>query len=36
MRLKRSNDPKGKRSWVGRKYFNEFDTCFWKLPGKYE
>ena len=36
MRLKRAGDSRGKRSRAGRKYYDEFDTEFWKLPGKYE
>ncbi len=36
MALFRIEDSGGKRSRAGRKYFDEFDTRFWKLPGKYE
>jgi hypothetical protein len=34
MRLYQADDPRGKRSRAGRKYYDEFDTQFWKLPGK--
>ena len=36
MRLLRADDPRGKRSQTGRKYFNEFNMLFWELPGKYK
>ena len=35
LRLKRMGDDREKKSQVGRKYFDELDTYFWKLPGKY-
>ena len=35
LRLKRMGDDREKKSQVGRKYFDELDTRFWKLPGKY-
>jgi hypothetical protein len=28
-------DDRGKKSRAGRKYFDELDTRFWELPGKY-
>ena len=36
MALFQIEDSEGKQSRAGRKYFDEFDMCFWKLSGKYE
>ena len=35
LRLKRMGDDREKKSRAGRKYFDELDTHFWELPGKY-
>jgi len=29
------DDDRGKKSQAGRKYFDELNTRFWELPGKY-
>ena len=36
MALFRIEDLGDKQSRASRKYFDEFDICFWELPGKYE